>query len=165
MLELPGDLWTIEADARCVTTNGVVRPSGALVMGAGNARQAIQRYPGIDKRLGRLVRAYGNRPYYLADLGIISFPTKHDWHNDSDLELIQISALHLVELADEHKLARVALPRPGCGLGGLEWADVRPVLAVILDDRFLVVHKDGPAGSQPAPARPHEESAPKHLRK
>jgi hypothetical protein len=140
MRELQADLWTIEADARCVTTNGIVRRDGQLVMGAGIALQAIRRYPDIGRRLGKLVKEGGNRPYYLADIGIISFPTKHDWRNNSDLGLIVTSAAYLIVIASEHNLSTIALTRPGCGLGGLCWPDVHEMLIPILDDRFVVVY-------------------------
>jgi len=53
--------------------------------------------------------------------------------------LIRQSARQLVEMADKFGWGSVVLPRPGCGNGGLDWDDVRPILEAILDDRFTVV--------------------------
>lgn len=140
MIEEKADLWAREADARCVTTNGVLRSNGHLVMGAGVAKQALVKYPGIDKRLGDLVKVFGNVPHFLPDVGIISFPTKHNWKDCSDLSLIILSSEHLIRLCEAHRLKRVVLPRPGCGLGNLSWREVRAAIEPILDDRFVVVH-------------------------
>lgn len=138
MLEISGNLWDIEADARCITTNGVIKKDGCLVMGAGIAKQAMIRYPGIDKRLGELVKLFGNVPCYLPEINIISFPTKNDWRDDSDLLLIEESARALKLLVDAHNFKRVVMPKPGCGLGKLDWKDVRNILLPILDNRFII---------------------------
>ena len=139
MLEQRGDLWTIDADARCVTTNSEIKRDGRLVMGAGVAKQAIKRYPDLDARIASLIKVFGNLPFYFADLGIISFPTKNDWRDPSDIDLIRNSAEHAKWIADAHGLKRIVLTRPGCGCGGLYWPHVREVIAPILDNRFTVI--------------------------
>lgn len=141
MIEKTADLWAEPADARCITTNRVVTATGTLVMGAGNALQAKQRYPGIETVLGKLVTEGGNVPYYLEQWQIITFPTKHHYRHNSPLGLVLSSAVKVVELVDQHGLKKVVLPRPGCGLGGLQWELVKSKLEKILDDRFIVVNK------------------------
>jgi hypothetical protein len=71
---------------------------------------------------------------------LIAFPVKHVWSDPADPDLIVASAHSLVCLADQRGWQRVLIPRPGCGNGRLNWADVRALLADILDDRFVVVH-------------------------
>jgi hypothetical protein len=139
MLEQCGNMWKIvDADARCVTTNGVVKSNGNAVMGRGVAMQARQRYIGVDRELGQLLRARGNHVHKLAE-DLVSFPTKNDWRHISSRVLIERSARELVALADAEGWNRVLLPRPGCGAGGLRWVEVQPIIAPILDDRFVVV--------------------------
>jgi hypothetical protein len=75
------DLWTSEADALCITTNGFVKKNGCAVMGAGVAAQAVKRFPGIDEVLGRLIKNHGNHVHVLtpsAHIGprLLSFPVK-----------------------------------------------------------------------------------------
>lgn len=129
-------------DAICVTTNGICKKDGRLVMGAGVARQFRDNYPGIDHTLGKKVTTYGNIPFliYSKKQAIISFPTKYDWKNKSNIDLIKNSAETLVKIATSRYWTRVALPAPGVGRGGLSWTkEVYPVLKPILDDRFSIL--------------------------
>lgn len=141
-----GDLFTYQADAICITTNGILRRNGRAVMGAGVARQARDRYPGIDLTLGKVLSTHGNvatiirRPDADESRYVLSFPTKHDWRDPSPLRLIERSAEQLLDLADAGFVSSIALPPPGCGHGGLSWdGQVRPLLQSILDDRFVIV--------------------------
>lgn len=64
------------------------------------------------------------------------------WAAMADPELIAKSAKRLRLLVDEyHPLSAdpvVAVPRPGCGAGGLKWEDVKPLLEPFFDHRFLI---------------------------
>lgn len=70
---------------------------------------------------------------------ILSFPTIDDLIGGSKLDLIKNSAMELVKWADHFKMKYVVLPRPGVGIGGLSWQDVKPVIEPLLDDRFTIV--------------------------
>lgn len=124
---------------RCVTTNGIVKASGSLVMGAGVAKEAARRFPELPHLLGQLVDEKGNHVFIIEKFGIASFPTKHDWKNNSDIDLIAQSCRELKWLSK--KWDYVILPRVGCGLGGLDWDNqVKPVVETYLDeDKFIVV--------------------------
>lgn len=143
MIEIVGDLWTYPAEWRCVTTNGVLKTDGALVMSGGCALEAKMRYPGIDLELGELVKIFGNLPFFLQNYKIISFPTKDDWRDDSKIDLIKVSAQNIKAFCVIHNVKSVVMTRVGCGLGNLIWSDVKQVLEPIFDDdRYIVVHKD-----------------------
>jgi len=135
------DLWDPRFDGcwRGITTNGVVKINGELVMGAGVAKQARDRYPGIAARLGRLVREYGNVVHLLPPERLFTFPTKHRWREASDPQLIVNSANRLVQAIEEHRVWDVILPAPGCSNGGLAWGDVELLLVPILGDRVTIV--------------------------
>lgn len=139
MREDVGDLWTYPAHYRVVPTNGVLAANGELVMGAGVALDAKRRFPCLPAALGRLVKAKGNRPFVCVEEGLVSFPTKRHWKDPSDLGLILNSARWAQSLANRMRTRTVAMPRVGCGLGGLAWGDVKKVIAPILDDRFVVL--------------------------
>ena len=141
MLTLATNLWdhTEVPTARFITTNGAVRYDGACVMGRGCARQAIERIPGINYTLGRKIKQAGNHVHQLDvydGAPVYSFPVKHHWKDNADLELITRSA---EEAMRELTLDRALLPRPGCGNGHLHWQQVHAVIADLLDDRFYVI--------------------------
>jgi len=155
MKEVHGDIWKADDDYVVITTNGAVRRDGAAVMGRGVALQAKLRYQGIEFILGNFLKTYGNHVKLITGLHpiIISFPVKHHWRQKADLKLISQSARELVQLIDlrvrlgygnpvGNLFPSVALPRPGCGNGQLEWEDVRPIVRTILDNRFTVYNND-----------------------
>jgi len=156
MRELQGDLWdaatALQADAVAITTNGFVKKNGEAVMGRGVALEAKQRWADLPRLLGASISKFGNKlhafPIVLGDrpMTLIAFPVKHHWWERADPELIYYSALNLKVWAEHlHPAVKcVVLPRPGCGNGGLEWEQVKPILEKWLDDRFVVVHKEEP---------------------
>jgi hypothetical protein len=134
------DLWDLHAAGAvvAVTTNGLVMRSGRAALGRGCARQAGQRHPWLAAALGAALARGGNHVAHLGER-IASFPVEHDPLQRPDPALIARSARELAALADAEGWSEVVLPRPGCGGGGLAWEEVRPLLAPVLDDRFLVI--------------------------
>lgn len=146
MRERKGDLWDLMGivDAICITTNGVRKKDGSLVMGAGIAKEAVCRFPGIQYILGKKVLDGGNIPHIAweeAGTYIVSFPTKINWRLPSSLDLIRNSCLNLEVMANANKWENIALPRPGCGYGGLSWIDVKTHIEPYLDERFIICSK------------------------
>lgn len=138
MREATGNLWDFPADWRVIPTNGYVRKDGAAVMGRGLARQAKQRFPGLEYTLGELLNDGGNHVYCLPEISIITFPVKYNWRDKASMSLIECSVWELLnELVDSQ--VSVALPRVGCGNGKLRWTEVKTLL-IPLDDRFTCVH-------------------------
>ena len=148
MREVIGDLFSYPADATVVPINWRTRKNGDAVMGAGVAKQAAERWPWLPASLGNLIlrgspsvvclqaTTTDGRLVYL-----LLVPTKHDWRAPSTVELVERGAKTMRDMADRHGWTTVALPRLGCGerTGQLSWPDqVRPLLAGILDDRFVV---------------------------
>jgi len=134
------DIFTTKGDAIVVTTNGVVRTNGMLVMGAGIAKQFAERYPLLPDLLGKAVFDKGNHCYaFRADKILISFPTKYGYREPSSIVLIERSAHEIVAIAGRLDLKEIYMTPPGCGMGMLKWGDVRRVIENILDDRFIVL--------------------------
>jgi hypothetical protein len=165
MLERTGNLFDCYDRAPgswlVITTNGHVR-DGRLVMGAGVAGAAKRKFPGLDQRLGRLVSTHGNVPIALRDTRILTWPTKPNSHTiaggqshagwmcvariddpsclNEVKRLTAASGLRLIELVDQLDITgHIFTPRPGCGLGGLDWGQVGPWMRQRFDDRFVVV--------------------------
>lgn len=157
MKEIKGNIWDFHEKGCwiCVTTNGVVNEDGEAVMGRGIALEAKKRFPGLPHDLGMAITSKGNKLYSWPKCRLVTFPTKHHWMDMSDLCLIEKSCQELVSWVDAvcsfltsalkipmvTESAKIYLPRPGCGNGGLYWNDVKPILEKYLDDRFVVVNR------------------------
>ena len=149
MIEDIGNLWDYPADAFVVTTNGYVKKNGAAVMGRGSAQEAANKWFFLPQLLGEAIKTYGNEVFIwtlkevedddVVDKNIITMPVKHNWWEPADIELIQKSAVDLRTETDLWNFELVVMGQPGCGNGGLDWDDVRPILSEILDDRFVAV--------------------------
>lgn len=147
--EQTGNLWDFSARGEwiAITTNGIIKANGHAVMGAGLAKQAATRYPELPSWLGERLTRFGNRPHCFRSIRLISFPTKDNWNQPSSLQLITDSLHAIRTILDHEHIARLYCPRPGCGLGQLEWTVVKETIAPFVDDRFIFL-------TPPAPTRP-----------
>lgn len=150
MLEFTtGNLLKADVDAlvNTVNTRGV--------MGKGVALQFKRAFPENFKayrsacaagnvQLGRMFvfdNGQLDRPRY-----VINFPTKDHWKSSSKLSYIDSGLEDLQRVLTDLEVESVALPPLGCGLGGLDWADVRPRIERALDTlpvRALVFEPKG----------------------
>jgi hypothetical protein len=135
-----GDFWYFLADHHVITTNGDVRKDGACVMGRGVALQAAQRFPEIPYELGAVLKAKGNHVHQLG-FGLWSFPVKHHWRDEADLDLIEQSAHELARFALATPAQTWLLVRPGVGNGKRHWFEVEPRIAC-LPDNVLVITQE-----------------------
>ena len=78
---------------------------------------------------------------------VINFPTKRHWKDKSRIGDIRAGLKSLADEIRHHGIASVAVPPLGCGLGGLEWKQVRP----LIEDAFgatpdvrVLVYEPGP---------------------
>lgn len=129
------------------------------VMGAGLALQFQRRFPGLKKeqdaacRQGRLkigvpcVHENYARPHLIGmpECDIILFPSKDRWENKSRYSWIFMGLARLypalASMQDGRDEVQLAMPALGCGLGGLEWDVVGPMIsawAVGLPERYRV---------------------------
>ena len=169
MKELIGaDLFDLIEDegvnAICITTNCSVSSDGTNPMGGGCAGAAARRYPRLEKILGQSLLTMPNVPFLMGyvdpmsdtfreqgdvhlygnHVALWSYPTMHEIGEPADLKLVLRSAELMMEVADSFGYEVVCIPRPGCGIGGLDWeTEVKPALEEILDYRFYLVHKEG----------------------
>ena len=153
MKEIYSDLFQLAKTGQfthcCITTNGFVKSNGECVMGRGCAKTIADMHPNIPKILGASIKKRGNVPCILHtqdNVKFISFPVKHKWFENADIELIVKSALNVSKRVGLN--AKVLLPRPGCGNGNLNWNVVKKHLEDILDERFFIVHHTEGEGEQ-----------------
>src|SRR5881275_606860 len=124
-----GNLLDADVDALVNTVNTVG------IMGKGIALQFKKAFPenfaAYSKACERKQVEIGRMFVY--DVGqltnprfIINFPTKRHWRGNSKLEEIEAGLDALVVEIRTRGIRSIALPPLGSGLGGLNWADVRP---------------------------------------
>ena len=74
---------------------------------------------------------------------IINFPTKNDWRNPSKLSYIEGGMIDLCRVIKKHNIHSIAIPALGCGLGGLDWIEVKNlmfnILTEMLDDSHYIL--------------------------
>ena len=63
---------------------------------------------------------------------IVNFPTKTHWRTRTRPEWIEDGLKALIEVIREKNIRSVALPPLGCGNGGLDWSEVRPLIEAAL---------------------------------
>lgn len=101
MITYDGDIWDlVDTHIIGIPTNGFVTRNGAGVMGAGLAKQAADRYPGIKYNLGIHLRTHGHVVGWVwneSDAGILSIPVKRAYlklKTEDDLNLLLTSERH-----------------------------------------------------------------------
>jgi O-acetyl-ADP-ribose deacetylase (regulator of RNase III) len=119
------------ADIFSVDTKAFVNPVNCVgVMGKGLARQFKLYYPDMYQDYLRACNdgsiAIGTcHVYFAKNAIIINAPTKKHWRNPSKLEYVNAALDDIVRIVGELCIPTVAIPRLGCGLGGLPWGVVR----------------------------------------
>lgn len=123
------------------------------VMGKGIALEFKKRYPAMFqdyvKRCDAGLVQLG-QPYHFSDLfgtSIINFPTKKHWRSASRLQDIERGLDYFVAHYQEWGIQSVAFPPLGCGNGGLEWADVGPLMVSRLHQLPIPVEIYAPYGT------------------
>ena len=131
MIELSrGDLLNapVEALVNAVNTVGV--------MGKGIALQFREKFPEMF-RLYQAACAAGEvrvGAMHVFDRGVsassprwvVNFPTKRHWREPSRIADIDAGLVDLVAAVYRLGIKSIAIPPLGCGLGGLDWSEVRP---------------------------------------
>jgi O-acetyl-ADP-ribose deacetylase (regulator of RNase III) len=103
------------------------------VMGKGLAHAFREKYPSMFNSYKELC----NRKQF--DVGqlwlwrgsnqwVLNFPTKKHWRYPSKLEYIESGLEKFVANYEARGIREISFPRLGCGNGGLQWEEVRPVM-------------------------------------
>ena len=126
-----GNLLDADVDALVNTVNTVG------VMGTGLALQFKRAYPAMFRDYSRAAQ-FGElevgrmQVWETGELQgpryIINFPTKRHWRQGSRLVDIEQGLTDLVRVVRVLGIPSVAVPPLGCGNGGLDWAQVEPLI-------------------------------------
>lgn len=136
MLEyIHGNLLEAQVEALVNTVNeaGVMGKGIALAFKETfpeNTRQYAKACERGEVRVGR-VFVTGNQDL-VGPKWIVNFPTKKHWRHPSKLEWIRDGLTDLVKVIHEKGIRSIAIPPLGCGNGGLDWRDVRPLIEAAL---------------------------------
>ncbi len=160
-----GNLLEAQAEALVNTVNTVG------VMGRGIALQFQRAFPSNYAAYRKACGAGRVVPgevfiYEENTLGgprwIVNFPTKRHWKEKSRAEDILAGLADLVEQVEKLGIRSIAVPPLGCGLGGLDWRQVRPMIeeafAAFPEVKVLLFE---PAGMPDAAAMPNRTPRPK----
>ena len=61
-----------------------------------------------------------------------NFPTKRHWRGKSRMEDIEAGLKALAETVRQYHIQSIAIPPLGSGLGGLDWAEVKPRIEAVM---------------------------------
>jgi O-acetyl-ADP-ribose deacetylase (regulator of RNase III) len=155
MIELTqGDILRADADAIVNTVNCVG------FMGRGIAAQFKRAYPANFRAYEAACKQGEVQPgrmlvFPVSEMParwIINFPTKRHWRANSRIEDIKSGLVALIGEVRQRNIRSIAMPPLGCGLGGLDWADVKPLIvqafAEVPDVRVLLYEPDGAPASE-----------------
>jgi O-acetyl-ADP-ribose deacetylase (regulator of RNase III) len=109
------------------------------VMGKGLAKVFKDRWPEMFRQYQEACKKGEVRPgspllFKGEDRQILSVPTKDDWKKPSTCEMVEAGLKAIHERYRDWGITSIAMPALGCGLGGLEWSKVRPLIEVHLAD-------------------------------
>lgn len=132
-----GDLLAEETEALVNTVNCVG------VMGKGIALDFKKTYPSNFHEYAAACKRGDVKPGHMHIFEtnnlanpryIVNFPTKRHWRDTSLIRDIDAGLSDLARVIRDRRFESIALPALGCGLGGLNWADVRPLIVNALED-------------------------------
>jgi len=136
LTEAHGNLLKAKTEAIINTVNCVG------VMGKGIALQFKQAFPENYEAYRSACEAGRVRPgkMFVYDTGsmifprwIINFPTKDHWKGKSKIEDIKTGLDDLIQVIKANKIKSISVPPLGCGNGGLDWSEVRPLIAAAFE--------------------------------
>lgn len=81
---------------------------------------------------------------------VVWLATKAHWRDPSKLEWVDAGLAAMrdqINFGPKPKIESVAIPALGCGLGGLNWADVLPLIEKHFADCPATVYVYGPGGA------------------
>lgn len=131
---MKGDIFTSECE-------WLVNPINCVgVMGAGLAKEFKQRYPQMFEAYKyecssnsiQVGDFFGWLNPDLSGKNVALVPTKNHWREKSKITNVDAALSTFCRMREsaswQATIKSIAFPKLGCGLGGLNWQDVKPVM-------------------------------------
>ncbi len=152
-----GDMFFSRLQTLTVSVNCVGK------MGKGLASRAKFQFPDVyvryeslcRKKILKLGKPYlykretsfdselADEPYklrnYNSDTWFLLFATKNHWRESGDFEGIKNGLIWVKENSGKEGVKSLAMPALGCGLGGLDWGEVGPLMVKYLKELLIPV--------------------------
>lgn len=144
-----GNILHADAEALVNTVNTVG------VMGKGIALAFKKAFPNNYKLYKQACdsKEFNTGELFITDTGqltpkyIINFPTKKHWRGRSKMEFVEIGMRELVKEIKAKGIKSIAIPPLGCGNGGLEWMEVKPLilkkLEILKEEIDIIIYEPG----------------------
>ena len=113
-------------------------------MGKGIAKAFKQREPDMFTAYKRICDEKLLEPGKLwlwrgSEQWVLNFPTKKHWRSPSRMEWVESGLQKFANTYEAQGVTDIAFPKLGCGNGGLEWEEVRPLMEQYLSDLSIPV--------------------------
>lgn len=139
VLKEDADIWDNDSGIVLIPVNCVG------VMGLGLAKDCKERHPDVYKDYRKACKS-GNfnintlKLYMIKDdFAILLFPTKYEWREYSRIEWVEDNLKKLGTCLSRSPIDVFHVPPIGCGAGGLDYNEVRPMIEHYLNhDRITV---------------------------
>lgn len=111
----------------------------AGAMGKGIAVQFKEKFPKMYIEYKRLCKeglfSLGDVFTYKYDNGtVFNLGTQATWKTKAEINAVENAFIKMLVYASQHNVAKIALPKIGAGLGGLNWNDVKAVIDRVAKD-------------------------------
>ena len=111
----------------------------AGAMGKGIAIQFKEKFPKMYLEYKRLCKeglfSLGDLYTYNYENGtVFNLGTQTTWKTKADINAVESSLVKMLSYAHQNNIFKIALPKIGAGLGGLNWNDVKFVIDKVAKD-------------------------------
>ena len=135
-----GDMFTSEHELLTISVNTVG------VMGKGLASRFKYMYPSVYvvyQKLCKQGKLKLGQPFIYdapeLQRKFLLFPTKGHWREKSRIEKIEEGLKWFLDNYKSYDIKSAAFPALGCGLGGLKWEDVGPLMVKLLSQADIPI--------------------------
>jgi len=111
----------------------------AGAMGKGIALQFKNKFPKMYIEYKRLCKEelFSLGDIYTYDYGngtVFNLGSQKTWKTKADINAIESSLIKMLSYAQQNNILKIALPKIGAGLGGLNWNDVKSLINIVSQD-------------------------------